>query len=76
VREREARAAIDQLTPREREVLRALAEGLGDKEIAERLHVGTRTVHTHVTSILAKLEVSSRMQALVFAARHGVVSIG
>jgi DNA-binding NarL/FixJ family response regulator len=74
--EREARAAIDQLTPREREVLRALAEGLGDKEIAERLHVGTGTVHTHVTSILAKLEVSSRMQALVFAVRHGVVSIG
>jgi DNA-binding NarL/FixJ family response regulator len=74
--EREARAAIDQLTPREREVLRALAEGLGDKEIAERLHVGTGTVHTHVTSILAKLEVSSRMQALVFAVRHGVVSVG
>ena len=73
--EREARAAIDQLTPREREVLRALAEGLGDKEIAERLHVGTGTVHTHVTSILAKLEVSSRLQALVFAMRHGVVTI-
>ena len=59
----------------EREVLQALAEGLGDKEIAERLYVGTGTVHTHVTSILSKLEVSSRLQALVFAVRHGVVTI-
>ena len=73
--EREARAAIDKLTPREREVLQALAEGSGDREIAEQLHVGTGTVHTHITSILAKLEVSSRLQALVFAVRHGVVTI-
>jgi DNA-binding NarL/FixJ family response regulator len=74
--EREAQLAIGKLTPRELEVLRALSEGLGDKEIAERLHVGTGTVHTHVTSILNKLGVSSRMQALVFAVRHGVVTIG
>ncbi len=73
--EREARLAIDRLTSREREVLQALAEGLGDKEIAERLYVGTGTVHTHVTSILSKLEVSSRLQALVFAVRHGIVTI-
>jgi DNA-binding NarL/FixJ family response regulator len=73
--EREALLAIDKLTSREREVLQALAEGLGDKEIAERLYVGTGTVHTHVTSILSKLEVSSRLQALVFAVRHGVVTI-
>jgi DNA-binding NarL/FixJ family response regulator len=73
--EREARLAIDKLTAREREVLQALAEGLGDKEIAERLYVGTGTVHTHVTSILSKLGVSSRLQALVFAVRHGVVRI-
>lgn len=73
--EREAQLAISKLTPREREVLQALAEGLGDKEIAERLYVGTGTVHSHVTSILAKLEVSSRLQALVFAVRHGAVTI-
>ena len=73
--EREARLAIDKLTAREREVLQALAEGLGDKEIAERLYVGTGTVHTHVTSILSKLGVSSRLQALVFAVRHGVIRI-
>ena len=73
--EREARLAIDRLTSRERQVLQALAEGFGDKEIAERLYVGTGTVHTHVTSILSKLEVSSRLQALVFAVRHGIVTI-
>jgi DNA-binding NarL/FixJ family response regulator len=72
---REARFAIDKLTPREREVLQALAEGLGDKEIARRFHVGVGTVHSHVTNILSKLEVSSRLQALVFAVRYGVVTI-
>jgi DNA-binding NarL/FixJ family response regulator len=72
---REAQLAIDRLTPREREVLQALAEGWSDKEIATRLHVGVGTVHSHVTNILSKLDVSSRLQALVFAVRHGVVTI-
>ena len=72
---REAQLAIYKLTPREREVLQALAEGWSDKEIATRLHVGVGTVHSHVTNILSKLDVSSRLQALVFAVRHGVVTI-
>ena len=72
---REAQRAIDTLTPREREVLQALAEGWGDKEIARRFHVGAGTVHSHVASILSKLGVSSRLQALVFAVRYGVVTI-
>jgi DNA-binding NarL/FixJ family response regulator len=72
---REAQLAIDRLTPREREVLQALAEGWSDREIAARLHVGAGTVHSHVTNILSKLDVSSRLQALVFAVRHGVVTI-
>jgi DNA-binding NarL/FixJ family response regulator len=72
---REAQLASDKLTPREREVLQALAEGWGDKEIARQLHVGVGTVHSHVTNILSKLEVSSRLQALVFAVRHGIVTI-
>jgi DNA-binding NarL/FixJ family response regulator len=72
---REARLASEKLTPREREVLQALAEGSSDREIARRLHVGEGTVHSHVTNILSKLEVSSRLQALVFAVRHGVVTI-
>lgn len=72
---REAQALGAKLTPREREVLQALAEGLSDKEIAQRLHVGVGTVHSHVANILSKLEVSSRLQALVFAVRHGLVTI-
>jgi DNA-binding NarL/FixJ family response regulator len=72
---REAQFAIDKLTPREREVLQALAEGLSDREIARRLHVGAGTVHSHVANILSKLGVSSRLQALVFAVRYGVVTI-
>ena len=72
---REAQLAIDRLTPREREVLQALAEGWSDREIATRLHVGVGTVHSHVTNILSKLDVSSRLQALVFAVRHGLVTI-
>jgi DNA-binding NarL/FixJ family response regulator len=72
---REARLASARLTSREREVLQALAGGSSDKEIARRLHVGVGTVHTHVANILSKLEVSSRLQALVFAVRHGVVTI-
>jgi DNA-binding NarL/FixJ family response regulator len=73
--DREAQLAIDKLTPREREVLQALAEGWSDREIAQQLHVGAGTVHSHVTNILSKLGVSSRLQALVFAVRHGVVTI-
>ncbi len=73
--EGEAQKKLDKLTPREREVLGVLAEGVGDREIAERLHVGLGTVRSHVESILAKLEVSSRLQILVFAVRHGAVKI-
>ncbi len=73
--DREAEHTIGRLTPREQEILQALAEGLSDKEIAERLYVGVGTVRTHITSILSKLEVQSRLQALVFAVRHGLVKI-
>ena len=73
--EREAEHTIGRLTPREREVLQALAEGFSDKEIAERLYVGIGTVRTHITSILRKLGVRSRLQALAFAMRHGLISV-
>jgi DNA-binding NarL/FixJ family response regulator len=72
---RETQLMIAKLTPRERDVLQALAEGLSDKEIAERLYVGIGTVRSHTTSLLSKLEVQSRLQALVFAVRHGLVEI-
>ena len=73
--DREAELIIGKLTPREQEVLQALAEGLNDKEIAGRLYIGIGTVRTHITSILVKLGVQSRLQALVFAVRHGLVQI-
>jgi DNA-binding NarL/FixJ family response regulator len=73
--ERDAREALGRLTPREREVLQALAEGLNDKQMAQRLHISTKTVRAHMVSILAKLGVDSRLQALVFAVRHGFVEV-
>ena len=75
-RDREAQRTIERLTPREREVLQALADGLSDKEISENLHVGVGTVRNHLVSVFGKLGVNSRLQALVFALRHGVVEIG
>ena len=74
-RGREAQWALARLTKREREVLQALAVGLNDKEIAERLQISTETARTHMVNILAKLGVDSRLQALVFAVRHGAVTI-
>ena len=73
--EHEARQATARLTPREREILRLLAEGLDSHGIAERLHISLSTERNHMTNILAKLGAHSRLQALVFAARHDVVSI-
>ena len=70
-----ARQAVERLTPREKEVLQALAEGLESREIAEKLNVSVETERTHMVNILHKLGVHSRLQALVFAARHGVVQI-
>ncbi len=73
--EHEARQAIAQLTPREKEVLQAFADGLDSQEIANRLGISLQTERNHASSILAKLGVHSRLQALVFTLRHGVVSI-
>jgi two-component system nitrate/nitrite response regulator NarL len=73
--EYEVRQAIEKLTPREREVLRLLAEGLESKEIADRLKITVETERTHMVNILHKLNVHSRLQALVFAARYGLVQI-
>ena len=72
---REALQAIEKITSREREILRALAEGLESKEIAEKLNITVETERTHMVNILHKLGVHSRLQALVFAARHGLVEI-
>jgi DNA-binding NarL/FixJ family response regulator len=63
------------LTPREREILQLLAEGLGDEEIAERLFVSPKTVRNQMVSVLNKLGTDSRLQALVVAVRYGIVEI-
>jgi DNA-binding NarL/FixJ family response regulator len=70
------RHALESLTPREREVLQLLADGLDTRESAARLHVSPRTHRNHVANILAKLGVHSQLQALLFALRYGVVEIG
>ena len=73
--EYEAQKAIDRLTPRERQVLQTIAEGSDSKEIAHKLKITVETERTHMVNILNKLGVHSRLQALVFAARHGIVEI-
>jgi len=73
--ERQAREGIERLTPREMEVLQALAKGLSNKEIAQQLHMSVDTERTHMMNILTKLGVHSRLQALLFAARYDVVEI-
>ncbi len=63
------------LTERETDVLRLLAQGQSNKEIAHNLSVSEKTVKSHVSSILRKLDVPSRTQAALYAVRQGLVSI-
>ena len=66
------RVPRDVLTPREREVLRLLADGLTNRQIAERLVVSEHTVHRHVANLLRKLDLPSRTAAAAHAVRSGV----
>jgi DNA-binding NarL/FixJ family response regulator len=63
------------LTPREIEVLRAIAEGLANKEIAARLGISENTVKFHVASVMGKLGAASRTEAVMLGIRHGMVLI-
>ncbi len=64
----------DKLTDREVDVLRVLARGFTNADIAAELHLSEGTVRNHVSAILAKLDVSDRTQAAVIAIRHGLAS--
>lgn len=66
---------IDSLSPREREVIILVGEGLSNRMVAERLFISETTVRHHMTSILSKLEVSSRLELVIFAYRHGLAPV-
>lgn len=74
MREIRAPESPEKLTERETEVLRLLASGMANKEIAAEMHISETTVKTHVSNILMKLGVPSRTQAALYAVRIGLVS--
>lgn len=66
---------VDDLTPREREVLTLLAKGRSNKEIARALSISEKTVKNHINNIFAKLHCNDRTQAVLYAIRKGLVKI-
>ena len=64
---------LEPLTEREIDVLKLIGRGLGNKEIAGELFLSVKTVKTHTANIFAKLELSNRTQAAIYAIRHGLV---
>jgi DNA-binding NarL/FixJ family response regulator len=68
-----ADAELDELTPREREVLQLIARGYMYKEIAARLHLSVKTVESHVSSVLRKLQLSSRHELTRWATQHRLI---
>ncbi len=66
----------DPLTERELDILRQIAQGRSNKEIAEQLVIAEMTVRTHVSNILSKLHLASRTQAALYALREGIASLG
>ena len=68
-------AKIDSLTLREREVVKLVGEGLKNKQIAERLYISETTVTHHLSSVFSKLDVSDRLELIIYAFRHGLAKM-
>ncbi|UCF98810.1 MAG: response regulator transcription factor [Spirochaetaceae bacterium] len=66
-------AISEDLTPREIEVLRLLAQGMSNAELATALYISEKTVKTHISNILGKLNLNDRTQAAIYAYKHGLV---
>jgi DNA-binding NarL/FixJ family response regulator len=73
--ERGALRLLGDLTDREREILRLLAKGMRNDDIAKELFISPQTVQTHVRNILGKLRVHSKLEAVAFAVRHGAIEV-
>jgi DNA-binding NarL/FixJ family response regulator len=67
-------SSVDQLTPREREILRLIADGLGNEQIGTRLFISPQTVRTHVGKAMEKLHVHSRTEAVAVALRQKLIA--
>lgn len=68
-------AKIESLTDRERDVIALVGEGLKNQDIGDRLHISESTVRHHLTSVYSKLEVSDRLELLIYAFRHRLVEL-
>jgi len=74
--EEELGSLFSPLTGREIEILDCIAQGLTNKEIADRLYISSQTVKNHVTAILRKLQVNDRTSAVIYALRRGWIRVG
>src|ERR1041384_8266747 len=68
-------AKIESLTDREREVISLVGEGLKNKQVAERLFISETTVTHHLSSVFSKLDVSDRLELIIYAFRHGLAKM-
>jgi len=66
---------IETLTDREREVIALVGEGLKNKQVGERLFISETTVTHHLSSVFSKLEVSDRLELIIYAFRHGLAKM-
>jgi NarL family two-component system response regulator LiaR len=73
---RSSEAPVDQLTPREMDVLRLVAKGMSNKEIADTLIISEKTTKTHISNILSKLHLADRTQVAIYALRKRLVPMG